>query len=96
MAKLVDSASRDTWVITGKGRKDIVRCLQNWKKVVEKETDLKIMSVQIDNATELKALLKEWPTIDGVREEDTVPYSSFQNGPAERSFKLRSMTSVRC
>jgi Reverse transcriptase (RNA-dependent DNA polymerase) len=87
MAKLVDSASRYTWVITGKDRKDIVRCLQNWKKVVERETDLKIMSVRIDNATELKALLKEWLTLDGVREEDTVPYSSFQNGPAERSIQ---------
>jgi hypothetical protein len=87
MAKLVDSASRYTWVITRKDRKDIVQCLQNWKKVVERETDLKIMSVRIDNATELKALLKEWLTLDSVREEDTVPYSSFQNGPAERSIQ---------
>ena len=55
--------------------------------MVEKETDVKIMSVRIDNATELKALLKEWLTLDGVREEDTVPYSSFQNGPAERSIQ---------
>jgi hypothetical protein len=49
----VDSASRYTWVITGKDRKDIVQCLQNWKKVVEKETDLKIMSVRIDNAIDI-------------------------------------------
>jgi hypothetical protein len=55
--------------------------------VVEKEIDLKIMSVRIDNATELKALLNQWLTLDGVREEDTVTYSSFQNGPAERSIQ---------
>ena len=29
MAKLVDSASRMTWVILGKDRKDVVRNLQN-------------------------------------------------------------------
>jgi hypothetical protein len=45
------------------------------------------MSVRIDNATELKALLKEWLTFDGVKEEATVTYSSFQNGPAERSIQ---------
>jgi hypothetical protein len=51
--------------------------------VVEKEIDLKIMSVRIDNATELKVLLKEWLTLDGVQEEDTVTYLLFQNGLAE-------------
>ena len=45
------------------------------------------MGVRIDNATELRALLKEWLTTDGIREETTVPYSSFQNGPAERSIQ---------
>ena len=47
--------------------------------MVEKETNLKIMSVQIDNTTELKVLLKEWLTLNSVREEDTIPYLSFQN-----------------
>ena len=87
MAKLVDSASRYTWLISGKDRKDIVRNLRTWKKVVEKETDLKIMSVRIDNATELKALLKEWLTLDGVQEQDTITYSLFQNRPAKHSIQ---------
>jgi hypothetical protein len=87
MAKLVDSASRMTWVILGKYRKDVVRNLQNWKKLVEKQTSLKIAAVRIDNATELRALLKEWLTTDGIQEELTVSHSSFQNGPAEKSIQ---------
>ena len=87
MAKLVDSASRMTWVILGKDRKDVVRNLQNWKKLVEKQTSLKIAAVRIDNTTELKALLKEWLASDGIQEELTVSHSSFQNGPAEKSIQ---------
>ena len=45
MAKLVDSASRLVWIILGKDRKDIVRKLRNWKKLVEKQSDLKLMGV---------------------------------------------------
>jgi hypothetical protein len=87
VAKLVDSASRLVWVIFGKDRKDIVRNLRNWKRLVEKQSSMEIMAVRIDNATELKALLKEWITTDGIREETTVVYSLFQNGPAERSIQ---------
>ena len=87
MAKLVDSASRLVWVILGKDRKDVVRNLRNWKKSVEKQSGLQIMGVRIDNATELKALLQEWLATDGIREENTVVHSSFQNGPAEKSIQ---------
>ena len=87
MAKLVDSASRCTWVVLGKDRKDIVRNLRNWKTIVERQADLPLMAIRIDNATELRALLKEWATQDGIKEENTVPHSSFQNGPAEKSIQ---------
>jgi hypothetical protein len=87
MAKLVDSASRLVWVILGKDRKDVVRNLRNWKKSVERQSGLQLMGVRIDNATELKALLQEWLATDGIREENTVVHSSFQNGPAEKSIQ---------
>ena len=87
MAKLVDSASRLVWVIPGKDQKDVVRNLQNWKKLVEKQSGLQIIGVRIDNATELKALLQEWLATDGIREENTVVHLSFQNGPAEKSIQ---------
>src|ERR1700722_11231706 len=87
VAKLVDSASRLVWVIFGKDRKDIVQNLRSWKKSVEKQSGLNLMAVRIDNATELRALLKEWVTTDGIQEETTVPHSSFQNGPAEKSIQ---------
>ena len=87
MAKLVDSASRLVWVVLGKDRKDVVRNLRNWKKLVEKQSSLQVMGIRIDNGTELKALLKEWLATDGIREENTVAYSSFQNGTAEKSIQ---------
>jgi hypothetical protein len=45
------------------------------------------MAVRIDNATELRALLKEWVTTDGIQEETTMPHSLFQNGPTEKSIQ---------
>jgi hypothetical protein len=45
------------------------------------------MAVRIDSATELRALLKEWVITDGIQEETTVPHSSFQNAPAEKSIQ---------
>jgi hypothetical protein len=54
---------------------------------VEKQSGLQIMGVRIDNATELKALLQEWLATDGIREENTVVHSSFQNSPAEKSIQ---------
>jgi hypothetical protein len=87
MAKLVNSASRLVWVILGKDRKDVVQNLHNWKKLIEKQSGLQIIAVRIDNATELKAMLKERLATDGIREENTVPNSSFQNGPAEKSIQ---------
>jgi hypothetical protein len=56
--------------------------------LVEKQKSLKIRAVRIDNATELKALLKEWLTTDGIQEESTISHSSFQNRPAERSIQM--------
>jgi hypothetical protein len=85
VAKLVDSASQLVWVIFGKDCKDIVSNLRSWKKLVEKQSGLNLMVVRIDNAMELRALLKEWVTTDGIQEETTVPHSLFQNRPTEKS-----------
>jgi hypothetical protein len=52
--------------------------------LVEKQISLKIGAVRIDNTTKLKALLKEWLTINGIQEELTILYSLFQNRPIER------------
>jgi hypothetical protein len=55
--------------------------------LVEKQTSLKIAAVRIDNATELKALLKEWLASDRIQEELTISHSSFQNRLAEKSIQ---------
>jgi hypothetical protein len=44
---------------------------------VEKQSGLNLMAVRINNATELRALLKEWVTTDSIQEETTVLHSLF-------------------
>jgi hypothetical protein len=65
-------------VLSEEGRSPRGRNLSTGKASPKWEPEAKAIII------ELKALLKEWLTLDSVREEDTVPYSSFQNGLAER------------
>ena len=46
---------------------------------------MQIGAIRIDNAAELKSLLKEWSNEYGLTYEPTVPYKSNQNGIAERT-----------
>ena len=83
--QLVDNATRKAWVIPAKSRTDLVRRLRAWKIKVEKETGMPIGAIRIDNAAELRSLLKEWSDEYGLTYQATVPYKSNQNGPAEKT-----------
>jgi hypothetical protein len=62
----------------------LVRQLQAWIIKVERQTGIQIRAIRIDNTTELKSLLKEWPNKYGLTYKPTVLYKSNQNGVAER------------
>ena len=85
--QIVDSASRYTWTLTGKDKKDIVTQLHAWKPVAEAQTGQRLLSARIDNAAELKEALQIWATTAGIQRQLTTPYSSHQNGTAERSIQ---------
>jgi Reverse transcriptase (RNA-dependent DNA polymerase) len=85
--QIVDNATRKAWVIPAKDRKDLVRLLRAWKIKVERQTDMQIGAIRIDNAAELKSLLKEWSNEYGLTYEPTVPYKSNQNGVAEKTIQ---------
>ena len=83
--QIVDNATRKSWTIPAKSRTDLVRLLRAWKIKVERQTSMQIGAIRIDNAAELKSLLKEWSNEYGLTYEPTVPYKSNQNGIAERT-----------
>ena len=85
--QLVDNATQKVWTITAKSRSDLVRLLRVWKIKVERQTGIQIGAIRIDNAAELKSLLKEWSDEYGLTHEPTVPYKSNQNGPAEKTIQ---------
>jgi hypothetical protein len=85
--QIVDNATRKAWVIPAKSRTDLVRLLRAWKIKVEKQSGIQIGAVRIDNAAELKSLLREWSDEYGLTHEPTVPYKSNQNGIAERTIQ---------
>jgi hypothetical protein len=85
--QIVDSASRKLWSIPAKSRDEVVVKLRGWRKRVERQARQSILAVRIDNAAELKSLLREWSESEGIRHEATVAHSSHQNGTAERSIQ---------
>ena len=48
---------------------------------------MQIRAIRIDNAAELKSLLKEWSNEYGLTHEPTVPCKSNQNGVAEKTIQ---------
>lgn len=85
--QIVDNRSRKTWIICTKDRKSIVRELNTWKKVVELQSNKKLKAVRLDNAKELLSIVNQWVKECGLILQDTEPYTSHQNGIAERSIQ---------
>ena len=85
--EIVDNYSRKVWTVPVKDRKSVPGVLDTWKKVVELQTNKSIKAVRLDNAKELTSLLKKWTEKHGIRSQETEPYTSHQNGVAERSIQ---------
>ena len=84
--QLVENFSRKYWVIPIKKRADAPTMLLQWRK--EEETQGRTLrAIRSDNGTELKKEFDSWTKKYGTRVEYTTPYSSFQNGVAERGIQ---------
>ncbi len=84
---LVENATRKEWVIPAKTRDELVLKLRQWKIRVEQETQMRLIGVRVDNATELKSLLEDWVKTEGVLHQPTAPYQHNQNGVVERAIQ---------
>lgn len=85
--EIVDNHSRKVWTICTKDRKSIPAELDIWKNTVELQTGRKLKAVRLDNAPELLSLVKDWVKKHGLTLQDTEPYTSHQNGIAERAIQ---------
>ncbi|KAK6585469.1 hypothetical protein PZA11_002196 [Diplocarpon coronariae] len=86
-SQIVDNSTRQTWTICARTKSELMEKLETWKVTEERRTQLKLMAVRSDNASEIRAKLDEWAK-QGVRYEPTVTYEgSHQNGIAERSIQ---------
>lgn len=86
-AQLKDNRSRKEWTLLLKAKSDIIPLLQKWKIGVELESGEKVKAARSDNAPEIKLILEDWCTTNGIRSENTVVHTSSQNGVAERSIQ---------
>lgn len=85
--ELVDNHSRYIWVIPCRDRIEAVSLLERWRRAEELATGRKLKAVRSDNAPELKEVLDKWCGNIGIEPQYTIPYTSSQNGVAERNIQ---------
>jgi hypothetical protein len=84
---IVENATRKEWVIPAKSRPQLVEKLRQWKIKVERESQMKLIGVRVDNAAEFKSLLEEWVQTEGVVHQPTTAHQHNQNGLVERTIQ---------
>ena len=80
-----DDYSRKTWIYFLKKKDEVFSLFRHFKALIENQTENKIKILRIDNGTEYESnefhgFCKE----AGIKRETTTPYTSEQNGVAER------------
>jgi hypothetical protein len=78
--------ARDTHGPFLKNKSDALGCFKDWIVKVERFTERKVKAVRSDNGGEYTSKeFEDHPRLLGIEHQTTVPYSSQQNGVAERS-----------
>lgn len=86
MLVLVDDWSRYTWAYFIRHKSDVLSCFMRWLPLVERSYQCQLRTLRSDNGGEfVNVAFSEYLAMRGIRHETTVPYSSQQNGVAERA-----------
>jgi len=86
MMVIVDNRTRYTWVYFLERKSDALECFKHWLVRVERLTEKKLKTVRSDNGGEYTSKGFEGYLRDkGIEHQTTIPYSSQQNGIAERA-----------
>ena len=81
----IDGFSRYAHVYTISNKSEVIKCFEDYCKIVENETGKKVRSIRSDNGGEYaNVAMKDYCKNKGIRIELTTPYTSQQNGMAER------------
>jgi transposase InsO family protein len=82
---IVDDYSHFTWVFFLQDKSETQEVLKKFLKRAQNEFDAKIKNIRSDNGTEFKnTQVEDFLNEEGIKHEFSAPYTSQQNGVAER------------
>jgi hypothetical protein len=81
---IVDDFSSYTWTIPLKHKGKACAAIQTWHKAVENQIDDKLKIILMDNGELLSRDVLKWCSDNGIEHQLTAPYTSSNNGQAER------------
>lgn len=81
--KIINNHSQKIWTILLKHYNNVSQKLWEWWLKIELQISVKVLAVQSNNATELKATLDAWCKFFDIVSQYTVLYMSIQNDVAE-------------
>ncbi|KAI1006165.1 hypothetical protein K3495_g2047 [Podosphaera aphanis] len=86
-AEVIDSWSRKVWIIPIAKKSDLPAKLNELSIVLERQSGEEILAGRSDGAPEILKLFGVWKSKRGIVPQTTAPYSSNQNGMAERAIQ---------
>lgn len=86
-AEVVDNWSRKVWVILLAYKSELPAKQNELSIMLEKQSGEEILAGRSDGAPEILKLFGEWKSKRGIVTQTTAPYSSNQNGIAERAIQ---------
>ena len=81
---VIDDYSSYMWTIPLKSKGEAATSLQDWHRTVENQSDRRLKILVTDNRELVSKSMAEWCTQFGINHRWTAPYTSAQNGRAER------------
>lgn len=85
MLVLVDDYTKYTWAYFLKLKSECLSYFRDWKTMVEKEKDLKVITLLSDNGGEFTSTdFTQFCKSEGIQRQLTTPYTPSQNGVVER------------
>ena len=81
---IIDDFSSYVWSLPLKSKSEAINVLRAWHRAVENQTGEKLEIVVSDNGELVSKTTTAWCKLHGIEHQVTAPYTSAQNGRAER------------
>jgi len=81
----IDDYSRTIWIFGLRRKSEVFQTFKRFKALAENQTGHRLKAIRTDNAGDyLVETMQDYLADEGIKHEQTVPYSPSQNGVAER------------